>query len=142
MFLWVKAFHIISVICWFAMLFYLPRLFVYHAMAEDQISKDRFKLMERRLLRAIGNPSMIAAIFFGTWAVWLNWEYYQSQTWFWIKMGLVSLLIVYHHMCISYFKKFSRDEIPANHIFFRWFNEFPVVLLIGIVILVVVKQPN
>ena len=71
MFLWVKAFHIVAVICWFAMLFYLPRLFVYHAMAEDEISKERFKLMERRLLRGIGNPPMIAVFIFGVWMVWL-----------------------------------------------------------------------
>lgn len=139
MFLWVKALHIISVVCWFAALFYLPRLFVYHAMAEDEISKERFKVMERRLLRGIANPSMIATFIFGIWMVYLNWAYYQSQLWFWVKMVLVAVLTVYHHMCVHYFKRFRDDETPASHVYFRWFNEFPVFLLIGIVILVVVR---
>ena len=139
MFLWVKALHIISVVCWFAALFYLPRLFVYHAMAEDEISKERFKVMERKLLRGIANPSMIATFIFGIWMAYLNWAYYQNQAWFWVKMALVVVLTVYHHMCVRYFKRFRDDEIPASHIYFRWFNEFPVFLLIGIVILVVVR---
>lgn len=141
MFLWIKALHIISVICWFAALFYLPRLFVYHSMAEDEISKERFKLMERRLLRGIGNPSMTATLIFGGWMAYLNWSYYQSQTWFWLKMALVIILITYHHLCARYFKKFQKDIVPANNVYFRWFNEFPVVILIAIVFLVVLKQP-
>ena len=140
MFLWVKALHIISVICWFAMLFYLPRLFVYHAMAEDDISKERFKVMERKLLRGIGNPAMCATIFFGVWMAWLNWANYHDKLWFWLKMVLVAILVIYHHMCVRYFKKFNRDELPASHVYFRWFNEFPVLVLAGIVILVVVVQ--
>lgn len=139
MFLWVKALHIISVVCWFAALFYLPRLFVYHSMAEDEIGKERFKVMERKLLRAIANPAMIATYIFGIWMVVLNWQYYQSQTWFWIKMVFVILLTTYHHMCVHYFKRFQKNEMPGNHIYFRWFNEFPVLLLIGIVIMVVVR---
>lgn len=139
MFLWVKALHIISVVCWFAALFYLPRLFVYHSMAEDEIGKERFKVMERKLLRAIGNPSMIATYIFGVWIVVLNWEYYFAQGWFWVKIFFVALLTVYHHMCVRYFKRFQKDELPANHIYFRWFNEFPVLILFGIVIMVVVR---
>lgn len=139
LFLWVKALHIIAVVCWFAALFYLPRLFVYHAMAEDEIGRERFKVMERKLLRGIATPSMIATFIFGLWMVYLNWEFYREQTWFWIKMALVAVLVVYHQMCIRYFKRFRDDDIPGSHVYFRWFNEFPVFLLIAIVILVVVR---
>ena len=139
--LWVKAFHIIFVVCWFAMLFYLPRLFIYHSTAKDEISIERFKLMERRLLRIIGNPCMTAALVFGCWMAWDGWEYYSSSTWFWLKMFLVILLVVYHHICVRFFKKFLRDEIPASTKFLRWFNEFPTLILFAVVLLVVVKQP-
>ncbi|MGH1486381.1 MAG: protoporphyrinogen oxidase HemJ [Cellvibrionaceae bacterium] len=137
--LWVKAFHIISVICWFAVLFYLPRLFVYHAMSEDKISKERFKVMERKLIRGIGNPSMIATFIFGIWLVTYNWSYYQQATWFWLKVGLIIILTAYHHICIRIWKQFCADNNTHSHIFYRWFNEFPVLLLIAIVCLVVVK---
>ena len=139
--LWVKAFHIIAVICWFAALFYLPRLFVYHAMSEDQISRDRFKIMERKLYRAIGTPSMIATVILGFWTAAYAWEYYASSTWFWIKVGLVVILIGYHHMCGKYLKIFQNDENIKGHVFFRWFNELPVLILIAVVLLVVLKQP-
>ena len=137
--LWVKAFHIIAVICWFAMLFYLPRLFVYHAMAEDSASKERFCIMERKLYRGIGTPSMIATVILGAWLASFNWEYYASSLWFWIKMALVFVLIGYHHMCGAFVKKFKRNAVTQSHVFFRWFNEFPVLLLILIVVLVVVR---
>ena len=140
-YLWIKALHIISVICWFASIFYLPRLFVYHAMAEDQISRDRFKIMERKLYRAIGTPSMIATILFGAWTASYNWDYYSNATWFWIKVFLVSLLIVYHFVCGNYIQKFKSDEYRYNHVFFRWFNELPVFLLVAIVLMVVLKAP-
>ncbi len=139
--LWIKAFHIIAVICWFAMLFYLPRLFVYHAMAEDQVSKDRFHIMERKLYRAIGTPSMITTLIFGAWFASINWDYYASSTWFWIKMVLVAALVGYHHMCGAFIKQFQKGEVTKNHVFFRWFNEMPAVVLVIIVVLVVVKQP-
>ncbi len=137
--LWVKAFHIIAVICWFAMLFYLPRLFVYHAMAEDSASKERFCIMERKLYRGIGTPSMIATVILGGWLASFNWEYYANSLWFWIKMALVFVLIGYHHMCGAFVKKFKHNAVTQNHVFFRWFNEFPVLLLIPIVVLVVVR---
>lgn len=139
--LWVKSFHIISVICWFAVLFYLPRLFVYHAMSEDSISKERFKVMERKLIRGIGNPSMIATYIFGIWLVTFNWEYYQQATWFWVKVMLIIILSIYYHWCIRIWKQFCADNNTRSHIFYRWFNEFPVLLLVAIVCLVVVK-PN
>lgn len=139
--LWIKGFHIIAIICWFSAIFYLPRLFVYHAMSEDQISKDRFKIMERKLYRGIANPSMIATLVLGVWLASLNWAYYHSSTWFWIKMVLVIFVIGYHHVCGAFIKKFARDEVSKSHVFFRWFNELPVFLLIPIVLLVVLRQP-
>lgn len=137
--LWVKSFHIIAVICWFAVLFYLPRLFVYHAMADDDISNERFKVMERKLIRGIGNPSMIATLVLGIWLASYSWDYYSSSLWFWVKAALVGILVVYHHLCIRLWKQFCADNNTRSHVFYRWFNEFPVLLLIAIVCLVVVK---
>ena len=137
--LWVKSFHIIAVVCWFAVLFYLPRLFVYHAMSEDQISKDRFKIMERKLLRGIGTPSMIATYVFGIGLVTYAWDFYKISPWFWLKIALVVLLTIYHHLCVYFWRQFNADSNTKSHIFYRWFNEFPVLLLIAIVCLVVVK---
>ncbi|MBQ0755445.1 MAG: protoporphyrinogen oxidase HemJ [Gammaproteobacteria bacterium] len=136
---WVKAFHLIAVICWFAALFYLPRLFVYHAMAEDEVSKERFKLMERKLYRGIMTPAMIVTIVLGAWLLGGNWDYYKTQGWMHAKLTLVFLLVGYHHICLSYMKKFAADVNTKSHAYYRWFNEVPVVLLIAIVILVVVK---
>ncbi len=137
--LWVKSLHIIAVICWFAALFYLPRLFVYHSMSEDRISRERFQVMERKLYRAIATPSMLATIVLGAWTASYNWSYYSTSTWFWIKLALVTVLVGYHHMCGKFIRKFATDTVAYNHKYFRWFNEFPVLLLIPIVILVVVK---
>ena len=137
--LWVKAFHIIAVVCWFAVLFYLPRLFVYHAMSEDKISKERFIIMERKLIRGIGNPSMIAVYVFGFWLVSYNWAYYSGAIWFWVKLALVAALTVYHHRCIQLWKAFRDDNNTHSHVFYRWFNEAPVIVLIAVVCLAVVK---
>lgn len=139
--LWIKAFHIISVVCWFAMLFYLPRLFVYHAMSTDKTSIDRFKVMERKLYKGIGTPSMIATYIFGIWMVVLGWDYYSTQAWFWIKIALVVALTGYHHMCGAYVRKFAHEARVPGHVFFRFFNEAPVLILIAVVILVTVKAP-
>ncbi len=139
--LWVKSLHIIAVISWFAAIFYLPRLFVYHAMAEDQISRDRFKIMERKLYRAIGTPAMIATLVFGVWTASFNWDYYRAATWFWCKVFLVILVVGYHHACGVYIRKFAREEPVPGHKFFRVFNELPVLVLFAIVFLVVLKQP-
>lgn len=137
--LWVKAFHLIAIICWFAALFYLPRLFVYHAMSTDDISRDRFKVMERKLYRGIGTPSLVATVGLGLWLSSGNWDYYAQSLWYWVKMTLVAALVVYHFICGHFIKQFRNDRCQRNHVFFRWFNEFPVLLLIGIVILAVVK---
>ncbi|MDA7588744.1 protoporphyrinogen oxidase HemJ [Porticoccaceae bacterium] len=138
MYQWVLAFHIIAVICWFAALFYLPRLFVYHAMSEDEISIERFKVMQRKLYRGIANPSMIATIIFGLWLVTLV-PAYLNEIWFQLKAGLVLLLFGYHHMCLSHMKRLAEDRDDKTHVYFRIFNEVPVLILVGIVILVVVK---
>ena len=138
MYQWVLAFHVIAVICWFAALFYLPRLFVYHAMSEDEISIERFKVMQRKLYRGIANPSMIATIIFGLWLVTLV-PAYLNEIWFQLKAGLVLLLIGYHHMCLSHMKRLAEDRNIKTHVYFRVFNEVPVLFLVGIVILVVVK---
>ncbi len=137
--LWIKAFHIIAVVCWFAALFYLPRLFVYHAMAEDQTSKERFKIMERKLYRGIMTPSMIAVIALGVWLLTINPSYYFSQGWVHAKLFLVVLLVGYHFHCGHLLKQFRDDKNQRSHVFFRWFNEAPVLILIAIVILAVVR---
>lgn len=137
--LWVKAFHIISVVCWFAALFYLPRLFVYHAMSEDQTSTDRFKIMERKLYRGIATPSMVLTVVLGFWIISYNPEGYFAGAWLHAKLSLVALLVCYHFYCGHLRKVFAEDRNERSHVFYRWFNEFPVLLLIAIVILVVVK---
>lgn len=136
--LWIKAFHIIAVVTWFAALFYLPRLFVYHAMAEDTVSRERFKIMERKLYRGIMTPSMIVTLVLGFWLVYLN-PAWMKGGWMHAKLLLVFLLVGYHHVCLAYMKKFAADANTKSHVFYRWFNEVPVVLLIAIVVLVVVK---
>ncbi len=137
--LYLKAFHIIAMVCWFAALFYLPRLFVYHAMAQDELSKERFRVMERKLYRGIGTPSMLATIVLGFALLYPSWNYLMAQGWFHAKLALVVLLIIYHHLCLYFMKQFAADTNTRGHVFYRWFNEAPVILLIAIVILVVVK---
>ena len=143
--LWVKAFHIMAVITWFAALFYLPRLFVYHALANaegDKTGSERFKIMERKLYRGIMTPSMLVALGLGVWLLVDRWSsYFHSATWMHIKLTLVILLIGYHHMCGAFMKKFARDENTRSDKFYRVFNELPVFILVAVVILVTLKQP-
>lgn len=138
-FLWLKAFHIIAVITWFAAIFYLPRLFVYHADATDTISRERFKIMERKLYRGIMTPSMIVVIALGACMIALNPDFYLSQGWMHAKLTLVTLLVIYHFYCGHLLKIFRDDRNERSHVFYRWFNEVPVFLLLGIIILVVVR---
>lgn len=137
--LWVKAFHIIAVICWFAGLFYLPRLFVYHADTTDDISNNRFKVMERRLYMGIMVPSAIITLVLGVWLAVYAWPALKTAGWFHAKVALVLLLVGYHKMCRFHLKKFANDQNTKSHTYFRWFNEVPTVLLVAIVILVVVR---
>lgn len=139
LYLWLKALHLIAMVCWFAGLFYLPRLFVYHAMSEDQSSRERFKIMERKLYRGIMLPSMIVTVLAGAALLYLNYPYYLSQGWMHAKLTLVFVLIGYHHVCGAQMKRFARDENTRGHVFYRWFNEVPVLFLLAIVILVVVR---
>ena len=136
--LWVKAFHIIAVVCWFAALFYLPRLFVYHVQSADQVSRDRFVMMERKLMRGIATPSMIATLILGFWLLYY-FPGYMSYGWMHAKLTLVVFLVGYHHMCSAYMKKLAKGTNTKSEKFFRIFNEVPAVLLVAIVILVVVK---
>jgi putative membrane protein len=138
-FLWIKAFHIISVITWFAALFYLPRLFVYHAMTTDKVSIDRFKIMERKLYKGIMTPSMIIAVVLGSLLAISNWNGYSQFYWLHIKIFLVVLLVFYHFYCGYFLQVFKNDLNKNSDKFYRYFNEFPVLILIAIVILVVVK---
>ncbi|MFN3714640.1 MAG: protoporphyrinogen oxidase HemJ [Alcanivoracaceae bacterium] len=138
MYLWIKAFHLIAVVTWFAALFYLPRLFVYHAMAEDQISRERFKVMERKLYRGIMTPSMIVVLVLGGWLLYLN-PGLMKQGWMHAKLALVLLLVGYHHVCLVYLKRFAADANTRSHVFYRWFNEAPVLALIAVICLAVVR---
>ena len=136
--LWLKAFHIIFVITWFAGLFYLPRLFVHHAMTDEQVCKDRFKIMERKLYR-FTTPSMVITIVLGSILLVKNWSAYAPYLWIYIKLFFVLLLIAYHLWCGRIVRKFANDENTKSHVWYRWFNEAPVVALFSIVILAVVK---
>jgi len=134
--LWVKALHVIFMVSWFAGLFYLPRLFVYHAQAADAISIERFKIMERKLYFGIMTPGAILTVLFGAW-LWLG--YGISGGWLHAKLALVAALVAYHVYCGKLLGDFKRDRNRHGHVWYRWFNELPVLILIGVVILVVVK---
>ncbi len=136
---WILAFHIIAIVAWFSGLFYLPRLFVYHAMSEDQISRDRFVVMERKLFKGIMTPAAIVSIALGSWLLSYNHSYYMSAGWFHAKLAAVIVLLAYHVMCWRFMVNLREGRSTRGHVFFRYFNEFPVFLLIAIVVLVVVK---
>lgn len=138
--LWLKAFHIIFMVTWFAGLFYLPRLFVYHAMSDDQASKERFKIMERKLFYGIMTPGAILTVIFGLSMIWHNgWDIYIRAGWMHTKLTLVVILIGYHIYCGKIVTAFKNDQNTRGHVFYRWFNEFPVLILIGVVILAVIR---
>lgn len=138
LYLWLKAFHIIAVVTWFAGLFYLPRLFVYHAMSNDSISHERFCIMERKLYRGIMQPSMVATLLLGGSLLYLN-PGWLSMGWMHAKLTLVLVLLGYHQLCGAQMRAFARGENTRGHVFYRWFNEVPVLFLLAIVIFVVVK---
>lgn len=137
--LWIEAFHLIFMVTWFAGLFYLPRLFVYHAQSDDAISLERFKVMERKLF-GIMTLGAILTIGFGVWLLGAGlWEVYGRSAWLHIKLALVLGLIIYHIYCGKLVKDFKHDNNQRSHVYYRWFNEAPVLVLIIIVLLVVVK---
>lgn len=137
--LWVKAFHIICMVAWFAGIFYLPRLFVYHATASDTVSQERFKVMEYKLYYFIMTPAAILTTLLGVWLLTFNWQGYLKQPWLHAKLGLVVLLWIYHLWCGHEVKCFQRNNNRHRSGFYRFVNEMPVILLAAIVILVVVK---
>ena len=138
LYLWIKAFHIISVIAWMAGMLYLPRLFIYHCEAEvGSKQSETFKVMERRLLKAIINPAMVAAWIFGLWLIWLgSWE---KSPWLWMKFALVMVLSGIHGWLVRLWRDFAFDRNRRSQKFYRIINEVPAVLMVLIVLLVVLK---
>jgi putative membrane protein len=138
--LWIKALHIIFMITWFAGLFYLPRLFVYHAMTSDVATSETFKTMERKLFWGIMTPGAIFTLVFGLWLLYMYaWDTYKHFKWLHIKLGLSLTLILYHIACGYFVTKFKQDKNTLSHKFYRWFNEYPVLVLTSVVVMVVVK---
>lgn len=137
---WFRAAHIIAVIAWMAGMLYLPRLFVYHADAEigSELS-DTFKIMERRLMKAIINPAMIAAWVFGLLMLYANWDSFKALPWIHAKLTFVVLMTGVQHVYIKYLKAFAADENKKSAKFFRILNEVPAVIMIIIVILAVAE---
>ena len=139
MYEWVKALHVISVIAWMAGMLYLPRLFVYHTKAEiGSVQSETFKIMERRLLKGIINPAMIATWIFGLTMIYLggvDW----SSGWPWAKAAMVLAMSGVHGILVGHQRRFARDENVKEQKYFRIINEVPTVLMIGIVIMVIVK---
>jgi len=136
---WLKALHIITMVAWLSGLLYLPRLFVYHADALDIISLERFSIMEYRLYTRIMMPAGLLTTVLGFWLLSARPNWYVHQTWMQAKLFLVSLLWVYHFYCGHLVKQFRKQRNRHSALFYRWFNEFPTLLLFAIVILIVIK---
>ncbi|MCY4338125.1 MAG: CopD family protein [Gammaproteobacteria bacterium] len=135
-----KSLHLIFMVTWFAGLFYLPRLFVYHALSDDAISIDRFKIMERKLYFGIMTPGAVLTLVCGLWlAVANGWGGYAAQTWFQVKLALLLLLLGYHLYCGKLLQDFKHDRNRHTHVWYRWYNEIPVLFLVAIMLLAVYK---
>lgn len=134
-----KSLHLIFMVTWFAGLFYLPRLFVYHSMSSDKISIDRFHVMERKLLWGIMTPGGVLTLIFGFYLTVIYYPIYFSQSWMIYKLFCIFLLIIYHFWCIKIFFTFKNNLNKKTHIWFRWFNEVPVILLVAIIFLAIYK---
>lgn len=137
--LWIKAFHIVFMVTWFAGLFYLPRLFVYHAMSSDADGDARFKIMERKLFYGIMTPGGVLTVATGLWMLALHRDVLLTQTWLIIKLVLVAALIAYHLWCGVLVARFKAGDNRRSHVWYRWFNEVPVVFLVAIVLLAVLR---
>ena len=133
--LWYKTLHIIFMVTWFAGLFYLPRLFVYHSMSEDKISHDRFVIMERKLYWGVMTPGAIFTILFGVLLI----QYHGLPGWLQLKIVLVIFLVIYHIWCGIILNNFKKEENKKSHKWYRFFNEIPVVILSAIIYLVIFK---
>ena len=136
--LWLKAFHIIFVVCWFAGLFYLPRIFVYYAASEHLVTRTQLAVMARKLYRFV-TPFMFIAIALGLAMIAMNPDYYLESKWMWAKLGGVAFLFVYHLQCGRYVYAINNNLNKHGHVFYRFFNEVPVIFLFAIVILAVIK---
>jgi putative membrane protein len=134
--LWIKALHIVFMVTWFAGLFYLPRLFVYHAMSDDAPGNERFRIMERKLFHGIMTPGALLTLVSGTW-LWLGFGF--AGGWLTAKLVLVGILIAYHLWLGRLMLDFRDGRNRHGHVFYRWINEFPFVILIAVVLLVVLK---
>jgi len=133
----VKSLHLIFMVTWFAGLFYLPRLFVYHAQAGDRISMEGFKVMERKLFWGIATPGAVLTLVFGLW-LWLGW-FQGAGGWLHAKLALVGVLVAYHVWCGRLMLELRDERSTRSHVWFRWFNEFPVLVLVAVVLLAVFK---
>jgi putative membrane protein len=136
--LWLKAFHLIFVVCWFAGLFYLPRILVNYAACEHPETRETLAGMAHRLYRFV-TPLMALALVFGLALVALNLNYYLSSIWMWIKLGGVLCLLLYHLQCGRYVRAINANTDSHSHVYYRFFNEVPVLFLFAIVILAVLK---
>ncbi len=136
--LWLKALHIIFVVCWFAGLFYLPRIFVYYAASDHPEARSQLAVMARRLYRFV-TPFMFIAIALGLAMMSTNLDYYLQAKWLWLKLAGVTFLVVYHFQCGRYVTRINNDDDSHGHVFYRFFNEVPVLFLFLIVILAVLK---
>ncbi|MGH8671578.1 MAG: CopD family protein [Burkholderiales bacterium] len=134
--LWIKSFHIVFMVTWFAGLFYLPRLFVYHTMSEDATSLERFNTMERKLFYGIMTPGALLTVASGVW-LWLGYGF--NGGWLHAKLALVGILVAYHVYCGKLLLDFKHGRNKHGHVFYRWLNELPVAILIAVIILVELK---
>lgn len=134
---WLKALHIAFMVTWFAGLFYLPRLFIYHSEANDELSRDRFVIMERRLFVIMTIGAVLTALF-GFIMLYFN-PALLGQSWFQIKLWLLAGMVVYHLRCLNWIQRLAAGNLPDNSKWLRWFNELPTIFLLTIVCLVVVR---
>ncbi len=138
--MWLKALHLIFMVTWFAGLFYLPRLFVYHAMSDDTTSLERFKIMERKLYFGIMTPGMVLTLVFGVWMLLdYAWPLYAKSGWLHIKLTLVGFLVIFHILCGKWLMDFKHDRNLHSHVYYRWANEIPVLFLVAIILLASLK---
>jgi len=138
--LWLKALHMIFMVTWFAGLFYLPRLYVYHATTEDEAGRERFKIMERKLFFGITTPGGVLTLAFGVWMLLdYAWVAYAQSGWLQAKLLLVAILVLYHVACANFLLDFKHDRNRHSHVFYRWFNELPVLILVAVVLLATLK---
>ena len=136
--LWVQALHVIFMVCWFAGIFYLPRIFVYYAQAEDPATRRTLATMARKLFKFV-TPFMVLTVFFGLWRLSYQFDYYLSSGWMQLKLVLVAFLVAYHVQCGIYMARINRGEDDKTHVFYRVFNEVPVLALFAIIIMVYLR---